>query len=318
MTEQELIERFFARRGVARADVALGIGDDAAVLRVPPGAELVVTVDAIVEGVHFPRGAAGGDVGHRALAVNLSDLAAMGAEPAWATLALVLPAADEQWLDAFSAGLFELAGRFGVALVGGDTNRGPLCASVCLQGLVPQGAALIRSRARPGDLLYVTGTLGDAAAGLALEQGRVARDEQSASALRRKFLRPEPRVREGRSLRGLASAAIDVSDGLGVDAGRLAAASGVGVEIDLERLPLSAALLAEAGADQAREHALGGGDDYEILFTSRAADDAALARATSGWECGCTRIGRIVAEPGVRARLDGRSVPVAGRGYRHF
>jgi thiamine-monophosphate kinase len=191
----------------------------------------VATVDAIVEGVHFLRTADAADIGYRALAVNLSDLAAMGAEPAWALLALMVPAADETWLAGFVRGFFELADRHGVSLVGGDTNRGPLCISVQLHGFVPRGASLTRSGARPGDKLYVTGTLGDAAAGLALERDGEGRDARGAEELRRRFLRPEPRVEEGRVLRDLASAAIDVSDGLVLDAGRLSRASGVGIEL---------------------------------------------------------------------------------------
>jgi thiamine-monophosphate kinase len=318
ITEQELIERFFAGRGVQRDDVACGIGDDAAVLRVPDGCELVATVDAIVEGVHFLAGASPADVGHRALAVNLSDVAAMGAEPAWALLALVIPGADEQWLGAFGRGFFELADRFGVALVGGDTNRGPLCVSVQLHGFVATGAAITRSGARAGDALYVTGTLGDAAAGLALERDGTRGDAHAADELRMRFLRPEPRVHEGRALRGLASAAIDVSDGLVIDAARLARASGVGIELELEHLPMSGALRALHGEERARALALGGGDDYELLFTARPEHAIELARATRGWPSGCTRIGRVVPEPGVRARLQGREVALAPSGYQHF
>lgn len=318
MSEQQLIERFFSGRGARRADVALGIGDDAALLRVPPDAELVATVDAIVEGVHFLAGADAADVGYRAVAVNLSDLAAMGADPAWALLALVMPAADERWLTRFTHGLFELLDRYDVALVGGDTNRGPLSVSVTLHGLVPRGAALTRGGARPGDVLYVTGTLGDAAAGLALEQGGAGSDYRGAEELRRRFFRPEPRVHEGRDLRGLASAAIDVSDGLTLDAGRLARASGVGIELELERLPVSGALRAGHTETTAHTLALSGGDDYELLFTVSPGHAVELARVARGWSCGCTRIGRVVAEAGVRARLYGRDLPLARPGFEHF
>src|SRR5262245_12655922 len=318
LSEQALIERFFAGRGPARDDVVLGIGDDAAIMRVPPGAELVATVDAIVEGVHFLAGADAADVGWRALAVNLSDLAAMGAEPAWALLALVMPAADERWLTRFTHGFFELAKKYGVALVGGDTNRGPLCVTVQVHGSVPAGAALTRSGARPGDQLYVTGTLGDAAAGLAVlrdaRQGESVGDEE----LQRRFLRPEPRVREGLGLRGLASAAIDVADGLGVEAGRLARASGVGLEIELERVPTSGVLRAALAEADAHALALGGGDDYELLFTISPEHAVELARVSGGWSCGCTRIGRVVAEPGVHVQLHGRAVPVVNAGFQHF
>jgi len=318
LSEQELIERHFANRGPRRADVVLGIGDDAAVLRVPADSELVATVDAIVEGVHFLSTADAADVGYRALAVNLSDLAAMGAEPAWALLALILPAADDEWLAGFVRGFFELADRHGVALVGGDTNRGPRCISVQLNGFVPRGAHLTRSGAHAGDLLYVTGTLGDAAAGLLLERDGEGRDARGAEELRRRFLRPEPRVEEGCALRPLASAAIDVSDGLVLDAGRLSRASGVGIELELERLPMSTALRAAHGESAAHTFALSGGDDYELLFTVSPERAVDLARTSQGWSCGCTRIGRVVAEPGVRTRLYGREVPLTVSGFQHF
>jgi thiamine-monophosphate kinase len=318
LSEQELIERFFAGRGAVRDDVVLGIGDDAAILRVPAGTELVTTVDAIVEGVHFLRGADASDVGWRALAVNLSDLAAMGAEPAWAFLALVIPTADERWLTRFTHGFFELAATHGVALAGGDTNRGPLCASVTLHGFVPAGAGLKRSGARPGDQLYVTGTLGDAAAGLEVVRDGLHRNADGAGELRSRFLRPTPRVLEGVALRGIASAAIDVSDGLGIDAERLARASGVGIEIELERVPTSAALRAAHAGKDAHALALGGGDDYELLFTASPEHAVDLARASSPWTCGCTRIGRVVAERGLHVRLHGRELPAANAGFRHF
>jgi thiamine-monophosphate kinase len=319
MNEDELIARYFAGRGPARDDVALGIGDDAALLRVPAGTELVSAVDALVAGVHFFPGAAAGDVGHRALAVNLSDLAAMGARPAWGLLALVLPTADETWLAGFSAGLFELAARHDVALVGGDTNRGPLCVCLQLHGHVPSGAALRRGGARPGDEVWVSGTLGDAAAGLVLERdGATGADAAAAAHVRARFLRPEPRVAEGISLRGIASAAIDVSDGLVRDAGRLADASGAGIELDAGLLPLSGALRALHDDTRARWLALGGGDDYELLFAVPPARAAALARATEAWPVPCARIGRVVAGSGVRVHLDGADLPVGTPGFRHF
>jgi thiamine-monophosphate kinase len=242
----------------------------------------------------------------------------MAAEPAWALLALVMPAADERWLTRFTHGFFELAEKHGVALVGGDTNRGPLCASVHLHGFVPPGVGLRRSGARPGDQLYVTGTLGDAAAGLELLRDGKGRDAQGADELQRRFLRPEPRVREGIALRGLASAAIDVSDGLGVDVARLARASGVGIEIELERVPTSGELRAAHGEKEAHVLALGGGDDYELLFTVSPEHAVELARTSVTWACGCTRIGRVVAEPGLHVRLHGLEVPVTNPGFRHF
>ena len=301
MGEFELIERYFAAVGAQRPDVVLGVGDDAALLQVPPGHQLVACTDTLVNGRHFPDGFDAADIGWRALAVNLSDLAAMGAEPAWATLALTLPALDEDWLDGFVAGLATLATAHGVALVGGDTTRGPLTVTVQALGSVPAGRAIRRRGARPGDLLYVTGWPGDAAAGLALLQGQLPGAGADRAALELKFRRPEPRVSFGMHLRGVASACIDVSDGLAGDLGRLAAASGVGAVVRAAELPLSRALYALAGETRARDYALGGGDDYELLFTVPPAARAALAQlsaAPGAPACHC--IGEVVSGRGVR------------------
>ncbi|TAK55489.1 MAG: thiamine-phosphate kinase [Gammaproteobacteria bacterium] len=295
--EFELIERYFRDRGARRADVLLGVGDDAAIVRVPPDQELVLALDVINGGIHFPDGSAGAAVGHRALAVNLSDLAAMGADPAWALLGLSLPAADEAWIADFADGFAGLANRFGVAWVGGDTTRGPLSASVMAAGLVPVAQALRRAGAIPGDEVWVSGTPGDAAAGLALLQGRIRSAAPARAELVRRFEYPEPRVGLGCSLRGIASACIDVSDGLAGDLGRLCAASGVGAELDAARLPLSPALLAAAGPDSARVFALTGGDDYELLFTAPPVMRPRLEARAGGPQL--SRIGTIVTGAGV-------------------
>ena len=318
MGEFELIERYFASLGAARPDVLLGVGDDGALLAVPPGHELVACVDTIVDGRHFPRGSRADDIGWRALAVNLSDLAAMGATPAWATLALTLPAADEEWLEGFVAGFAALATAHQVALVGGDTTRGPLAVTVQALGHVPAGTALRRSGARAGDLVYVTGWPGDAAAGLALVEGRLAGQGADRSALERKFRRPEPRVAFGQRLRGVASACIDVSDGLVADLGRLSVASGIGATLRSQELPLSRALFALAGEQRARELALAGGDDYELLFTVPAAARQALAALiASAGAPACHCIGEIVAARGVRV-LDERGEVRVAPGWDHF
>ena len=318
MDEFELIARYFASVGPRRADVVLGVGDDAALLRVPPGHELVACVDTLVDGRHFPSGTRGDDVGWRALAVNLSDIAAMGAVPAWATLALTLPAVDEEWLDGFVAGFAALAAQHEVALVGGDTTRGPLTVSVQALGFVPEGRALRRSGAHPGDLVYVTGWPGDAAAGLALIEGRLAGSGANRGALEAKFRRPEPRVAFGQRLRGVASACIDVSDGLAADLGRLAAASGVGAVVRAAELPLSRALYALVGEARARDLALGGGDDYELLFTVPPAARAALGAATAAPGApACHCIGEVVAGRGVRVLGERGELPVP-RGWDHF
>src|SRR5579871_400851 len=265
--EFDLIQRYFAHMGSSRADVVLGVGDDAALLEPAADRELVVTVDAIVAGRHFPEGTDPRSIGHRVLAVNLSDIAAMGAEPKWATLALTLPEADPRWLDGFAAGFADLALTHGVALVGGDTTAGPLTVSVQLIGQVPAGAALRRDGARPGDLLVATGTLGDSGAGLALALGKLeTRDRSAAEELRRRFDYPTPRIALGIGARGLANAAMDLSDGLAGDLPKLAAASGVAAQVDIECLPLSAALTRVTSLEQGRDWAIGAGDDYELLL----------------------------------------------------
>lgn len=267
--EFELIDRFFREAGGRRGDVVLGVGDDGAILRPPEGFDLVAVSDTLVEGVHFPIGAPARSVGHRALAVNLSDIAAMGATPAWTLLALTLPRPDEAWLKEFAEGFSLLALEHEVSLVGGDTTRGPLMISVQVLGFVPHGKALRRSGGRPGDLICVSGTPGDAAAGLAL----LASDATaSGDALRTRFEFPTPRLELGRQLLDIATACIDVSDGLVGDIGKLAAASSCAARIELERIPRSAALaaLVHDGAFEEREalrFVLAGGDDYELAFT---------------------------------------------------
>lgn len=313
--EFELIARHFTGRGARRADVRIGVGDDAAVVAPPAGLEFVLALDSIVSGVHFPADLAPQFVGHRALAVNLSDIAAMGAEPAWALLGLTLPAADEAWVAEFSRGLDELARRHGVALVGGDTTRGPLTASIMLAGTLPAGAALLRSGARAGDDIWISGTPGDAGAGLAILQGRLKAPGDARDELLRRFLLPEPRVALGLALRGLASACIDVSDGVAGDLEKLCAASGAGGEIEAAELPLSPALLAAAGAERALRFALASGDDYELLFTARRESRTAIGALTAG--AGCRRIGTVTAGAGVRVR--GAALPRdAGHGFDHF
>jgi thiamine-monophosphate kinase len=311
--EFELIDRWFRRRA-RRSDVVLGVGDDAALLRVPQDRELVAATDTLVEGRHFLAGIEARSIGHQALAVNLSDLAAMGAEPAWALLSLSLPEVDESWLDEFSAGFFALADRYGIELVGGDTVRGPRVITVTALGLIEPGTALRRDGARPGDLVYVSGTPGEAAAGLELL--RKGQREQSPGLVRR-LLYAEPRLALGRALRGLASAAMDVSDGLAGDLARLCAASGVGAELELERLPVSPGLRALLPPTRAEHCVLHGGDDYELLFTLPAEREAQLADAI-GEACTVTRIGRIVAHRGLHARRDDQVVDIEARGHDHF
>ena len=326
--EFELIDRFFRDCGATRTDVVLGIGDDGALLRPPSGADLVAVSDTLVEGVHFPVGSPAESIGHRALAVNLSDIAAMGATPRWALLSFTLPRVEEAWLAGFARGFGALARAHGVALVGGDTTRGPMTIGVQVLGTVPAGEGLRRSGGRPGDALFVTGTPGDAAAGLALimaADGSAAglRSDASADALealRRRFLFPTPRIAEGEALRGLASACIDISDGLVGDLGKLAAASACAAVLDVDALPRSAALAAVT-PEAALRSMLDGGDDYELLL---AVPPAQVARVAS--MPGLTRIGELRdASTAARVTLRRRAadgtlseMPATGAGFDHF
>jgi thiamine-monophosphate kinase len=313
--EFELIERYFAR-GPGRPDVLLGVGDDAALLRVPPDSALVAATDTLVEGRHFLPGTAPRALGHQCLAVNLSDLAAMGADPCWALLSLSLPEAEPDWLAAFAEGFMALAARHGVALVGGDTVRGPLVLGVTALGLVPPALALKRSGARPGDVLFVSGWPGEAAAGLELLSGSQSPD--AADPLVQRFLYAEPRLELGRELRGKASSAMDVSDGLLGDLGKLCSASGVSAELELDQLPISPRLAARFDGSTCERFVLGGGDDYELLFTlpPDRAGPAAVAALESC--CKLTRIGRIGPGAGVRCLRGGDTVAAPVVGYDHF
>jgi thiamine-monophosphate kinase len=315
--ERTLISRYFAGRHGSRKDVVLGIGDDAAVLRLDPGWDLVVATDSIAAGTHFPAGIPARAIGHRCLAVNLSDLAAMAAEPLWFSLALSLPAAEPPWLEEFAAGLFALADRSGVVLIGGDTVRGPLSATVTVQGRVRPGAAVTRSGAQTGDGIWVTGNPGDAVAGRLLADDAAQIPATVRDRLRQRFLYPEPRLREGLALGALATAMLDVSDGLDDDIGKLMLASGQGAELDAGLLPLSAELRAAAG-DRAIEQALTGGDDYELCFTVPEQAERRLRALAAEWTVPVTRIGTVVAEPGVRWRFQGRALQVPDTTFRHF
>ena len=313
--EFDTIQRYFAREGVD-PDVEVGIGDDAAVVRAD-GA-LVVATDTMVEGIHFLAGTPADVVGYRALAINLSDMAAMAARPRWCTLALTIPDTNDDWLQSFAGGLFSLAEVHNVVLIGGDLNRGPLSVTLQLIGDLDGGDALMRGAAQEGDDIYVTGSLGDAAAGLALIREGAAAEGAEHRVLAGRFQRPSPRVAEGRAIGSVATAAIDVSDGLLADLGHICAASECAAVIDAERLPLSAELLALFSPQTAQAYAMSGGDDYELCFTAPAmrADAVEAAFESSGTRV--HRIGQIVAGSGVECRRVGVAFTPAYSGHKHF
>ena len=319
LDEFALIERI-ARRTRARADIVLGIGDDAALLQPAPGQQLAVTADTLNAGVHFPAESAPADIGWKALAANLSDLAAMGAVPAWCTLSLSLPQAEGDWLDAFADGLFALADASGIAVVGGDTTRGPLSISITAMGQVPAAQALRRDGARVGDDIWVSGHPGEAAGALRLwQQGRLDVRGVVADAaherLRQRLQRPMPRLALGLALRSCAHAAADVSDGLLADLGHIASRSGVAAVLQADAVPLSAALRTALGDAAALDCALRGGDDYELCFTAAPERRQAVQALAADLALPLARIGVIAEGRGVHCEGDAG----AGRsGYRHF
>ena len=316
MGEFELIRRYFAAAPCAQAaaGVVLGIGDDCALLQPAVGQQLAVSTDTLVAGVHFPQPCDPFLLGQRALAVSVSDLAAMGAEPLGFTLALTLPEADPAWLEGFARGLSQMAGQCAIALVGGDTTRGPLSLTLSVFGQLPAGQALTRAGARPGDLLCVGGSLGDAAAALPLVLGQQAAAGAEADYLLQRYWAPQPQLALGQWLRGRASAALDVSDGLLADCGHIAKASAVALQVERDSLPLSAALRTLAG-ERALDCALSGGDDYRLAFTLPAQYLPALQ---AQWPEAVV-IGRAVAGQGVQL-LDGagRRLDPPSAGYQHF
>ena len=315
-TEFSLIEKYFAHHAEGHDDVILGVGDDAAVLQVPAGHELVVTTDTMVAGVHFPDSATAEDIGHKLLAVNLSDLAAMGTQPRWASLALTLPDVDEEWLDGFCRGFFNLASKHNVALVGGDTTRGPLTLSITLHGLVTKGHAIRRDGAMSGDAIYVSGYLGDAS--LALQQILGNLDVTNIIEILPRLHRPIPRVELGQALQGIANAAIDISDGLLADLGHILKASKVGARLELESLPLSLSVQSTtANGDWSLP--LAGGDDYELCFTIPPEQENLLLDKLATLDVSATRIGQIETELGLRCfDAKGECYAPHGMGYEHF
>ena len=314
ISEFEIIERYLRQVRPLRDDVVLGIGDDAALLQVPAGYQLAVAVDTLVAGRHFQQHIDAFDIGYKSLAVNLSDLAAIGASPAWATLSLTLPEADEQWLKAFAEGFFQLATQYRVDLVGGDTTRGPLSITVQLSGLVETGKALRRDSGCPGQKLFVTGTPGDAAYALKqLKAGGGADPE-----LLRRLNRPEPRVNFGLALADTGAAAIDISDGLLADLGHIVCASHCGATLWVDRLPRSRALQARPFEDVLTCQ-LQGGDDYELCFAVDADKAGRVQKIAEQQQLLLTEIGVIEPQPGIRCQHDDGSIHhPRGHGFDHF
>lgn len=320
LSEFELIRQFFSTLSAGRSDVVEGVGDDAALVDAGSGELLAACVDTLTEDVHFPADAPAEAVGHKALAVNLSDLAAMAARPTWALLALTLPQPDSAWLAGFGAGFRALAESSGVALIGGDTTRGPRrSVSVTLLGRVAADKVLRRRGARPGDRIFVSGTVGDAAAGLRLWQAGERHRAGAVGELLARLHYPTPRLALGAALGGLASAAIDVSDGLAADLGHILAASGVGARIEIERLPLSAALRQLFPLAEARQLALTGGDDYELCFTVPPSQEVRLRQAAARCGTAVTAIGVVEEAAGLRL-VDGagQALVLPQGGYQHF
>lgn len=316
MTEFDLIRRYFTR---ATPGALLGVGDDAALLQVSEGNLLAVSTDMLVGGTHFLPDADPFFLGHKTLAVNLSDMAAMGAIPRWATLAIALPGADEVWLEKFSAGFFSLAKQYSVDLVGGDTTRGPLNLCVTIMGEVPKGGALLRSGAQIGDEIWVSGRLGDAALALAHLQGRIVLPEAEFAACAPALHQPHPRVALGLALRGLANCAIDISDGLLADLGHIIEASKVGAKIDLVKLPVSLPVSKNFGRSLGIQCALAGGDDYELCFTAPAARHHDVLRISEKLDLPLTSIGNIVAgQSCIVHDAAGNPFNLGSSGYDHF
>lgn len=320
MNEFELISHFFSNQiKQHRADVALGIGDDCAILNLPPEHQLLVSIDTLVNDVHFPSSSSAFDIGYKALAVNLSDLAAMGATPAWITLALTLPKANETWLHDFSKGLFTLAKEYQVELIGGDTTRGPLTISIQAHGFVPRGKAITRSGAKPGDLIYVTQQLGDAGLALKHIQQKLVLSDDILKPVLTRLNRPHPRIKEGIALRGIATAMIDISDGLISDLKHILKRSQVGAVIDAHHIPISSALRQSLPEEEALKMALSAGDDYELCFCINKTHKNKLEQIRQEHNFIFHCIGEITSEPALVINNKQQKIDLSDyQGFLHF
>lgn len=319
MKEFDLIGRYFSNSGHKRKDVVIGIGDDCAVTTVPENQQLAVTTDTLVSGVHFLSDAPAKSVAYKTVAVNLSDLAAMGAEPAWISLSLSLPEVDETWLDEFAAGLYELTQYYSVQLIGGDTVKGPMALTITAQGFIPPGSELTRSSAKPGDWVYVTGTLGDAGAGLDILKNALNVSGEAKDVLINRHYFPTPRVAVGTAIRRIATSCIDISDGLLSDLKHILKASECGANIHVERLPLSRALTSAVTPEQAIEYALSAGDDYELIFTVGEEQRGSLETSLASTNVKATCIGQLTGQAGVLSLMHNNEkfTPKNPSGYEH-
>ena len=317
-SEFDIIRQYFTST-ISRADVILGIGDDAAVLTVPNDHQLVQSVDTLVAGVHFPVETSPQDIAYKALAVNLSDMAAMGAEPAWFALAITLPNDDEEWLKAFSESLSSVAEKYNIQLIGGDTTNGPLCTSITINGFVPIDKALTRNKAQATDKIYVSGTIGDAALALAEWQGQCLLREESIGYLKQRLNRPKPQIELGLLLREYASSCIDISDGLIADLEHITDNSHVGAKINFEKIPRSKEFDLNL-TDEALivPLVLSGGDDYELCFTIPATKQGEFDKVIKENKISVTCIGEIESQKGVRCFLKNEEIELQGTGYKHF
>ena len=315
ISEFGVIERYFAQQACSNSVSRLGIGDDCALLSIPDGYELAVTTDTMVENVHFFQGANPEWLGYKLLAVNMSDLASMGAKPVTVTLALTLPDVNETWLNSFSRGFLQLAKQYSVDLIGGDTTSGPLTLTVQAMGLIPKGKALRRSSARPGDLIYLTGNLGDAGLGLKILQGYCS--DGSEQVLSR-FHKPMPRVTAGLFLLSVANACIDLSDGLVSDLGHILTASHVGACVEWNCLPFSSAVTGYIEITGDWEMPLVAGDDYELCFTVAPEKEIHFEGSLDKLDCSCRKIGVIETEPGLRLNKSGKTESLTIKGFEHF
>ena len=318
MKEFELIKQYFTEQAIKRKDVLLGIGDDCAIVTSTEKQNIAITTDTLVAGVHFPHNTSPRAIGHKAIAVNLSDLAAVGAEPSWVSVAITLPSIDEEWVEEFCTGLFELCEYYNVQLIGGDTTQGPLSITITAQGTVPANQHIARTGAKAGDWLYVTGEIGDAALALTHVLGDTKLDDSVFNQVKDRLNFPMPRVLAGQTLRNYATSAIDLSDGLLADLAHICRASKVGANIVLENLPLSNALIDTLGQEKAIETALKGGDDYELLFTVPEDNKVGMETALANSGVNVTCIGQLNPSEKITTTLNSKPTTINVSGFEHF